>query len=124
MAVKVTWTKAPSCMDQETTCKTRLRVTAANTGRLPVKVVEMGIRYPRRNQVEFETLARLGVVLEPSEEACAYFEINQMKGLPRYDIIFVKDDKGNMYYPDLRLAARIGRFLWWQFGFCPITGKN
>ncbi len=124
MAVKVTWTKAPSCMDQEAASKTRLRVTAANTGRLPVKVTEMGIRYPRRNQVEFETLERLGMVLAPSEEASAYFEIHQMKGLPRYDIIFVKDDRGKAYYPDLPLAARIGRFLWWQFGSCPITEKK
>lgn len=116
MAVKVTWTKAPSCVDKETTSSTKLRVTAVNTGKSPVKITEIGIRYPRRNPVEFETLELMGMVLDPSEEASAYFEIHQLKGLPRYDTIFAKDDTGKMYYPDLSIAARIGRFLWWQIG--------
>ncbi len=66
--------------------------------------------------MEFETLELMGMVLEPSEEASAYFEIHQLKGLPRYDTIFAKDDTGKMYYPELSIAAKIGRFLWWQFG--------
>ncbi len=116
MAVKVTWDRAPSCTDQEITCKTRVRVTVKNTGRAAVKIVEIGVRYPRRNQVQFATLEPLEVVLAPREEACAYFEIHQMRGLTRYDIIFAADCSGKKYYPDLRPAARIGRFLWWQFG--------
>ena len=120
MAVKVSWTKAPSCVDKEIPSGTRLRVTAANTGKSPVKITEMGIRFPKRNRVEFETLELMGMVLEPSEEASAYFEIHQMKGLTRYDTFFAKDDTGKVYYQDLSFAAKIGRFLWWQFGPFPI----
>jgi hypothetical protein len=120
LAVKVTWAKAPSCTERETPCKTRLRVTAANTGKAAVKITEMGIRYPKKNRVEFETLERLDMVLGPSEEGVAYFEFQHMKDLPRYDTIFVKDDTGAVYYPDSSFAARIGRFLWWRFGSCPI----
>ena len=120
MAVKVSWIKAPSCTDGQTTGKTRLRVTAANTGRTTVKISEMGIRYPRRSRVEFETLERLGMVLEPSEEAHAYFEFSQIKSMPRFDIFFAKDDTGKIYYQDLSFTAKLGRFLWWQFGSGPV----
>lgn len=120
----MTWARAPACMDQETACKTRVRVTVANTGKTTVKITELGIRYPRRNRIKFATLEQLGMVLEPSAEASAYFDIHQIKGLPRYDIIFAKDGRGKKYYPDLSLAEGIGRFLWWQFGSCPITEKK
>lgn len=117
MAVKITWIKAPSCMDQESPCKTRLRITAANTGNSPVKITEIGIRHPRKSRLEFETIERLGILLGPSEEASAYLERDQIKGLQRYDTIFAKDDTGVMYYPGTGLAAKISRFLWWRFGF-------
>ena len=117
MAVTVTWANAPSCRDQENACQTRVRVSVANTGKAAVKITEIGVRYPRRNRVEFTTLERLGMVLAPAEEASAYFDIHQMKGLPRYDIIYAEDDTGRKHYPDLGLAAGIGRFLWWQFGY-------
>jgi hypothetical protein len=117
LAVKITWTKAPSCTDQETPCKTHLRVTAANKGNSPVKITEIGIRHPRKSRLEFETIERLGILLEPSEEASAYLDRDQINGLQRYDTIFAKDDTGVMYYPSIGLAAKISRFLWWRFGF-------
>jgi hypothetical protein len=116
LAVKITWTKAPSCTDQESLCKTRLRVTATNRGNSPVKITEIGIRHPRKSRLEFETIERLEILLGPSEEASAYFERDQISGLQRNDTIFVKDDTGTMYYPDTGLTAKISRFLWWRFG--------
>jgi hypothetical protein len=116
LAVKITWTKAPSCTDQELPCKTRLRITAANTGYTPVRITEIGIRRPRKSQSEFETIERLDIVLQPSEEASAYLERDQIKELQRYDTIFAKDDTGVRHYPGTGLAAKISRFLWWQFG--------
>lgn len=116
MAVKITWTIAPSCTDQESPSKTRLRIATANTGNSPVKITEIGIRHPRNSGLEFETIERLEILLGPSEEASAYFERDQINGLQRYDTIFAKDDTGAMYYPDTGLAAKISRFLWWRFG--------
>jgi hypothetical protein len=120
LTVKITWTKAPSCAEKETPCKTRLRLSAVNMGNSPMEITEMGIRYPRRTRVGFVTIDHPGIVLGPSEEACVYFEIEQMKNLPRYDTFFVKDEAGKIYYPDAGFAARISRFLWWHFGFHPI----
>ncbi len=117
MALKITWAKAPSCMDQESPCKTRLRVTTTNTGNSPVIIKEIGIRHPRKSRLEFETIERLGILLGPSEEASAYLERDQINGLHRYDSIFAKDDTGVIYYPGTGLAAKISRFLWWRFGF-------
>ncbi|NLJ76736.1 MAG: hypothetical protein GX325_05700 [Peptococcaceae bacterium] len=122
MAVKVTWTRAPSCMDQEVACKTRVRVTVTNTEKTAVKICELGARYPRRNRVGIITLETWEVVLEPKTEASAYLDIHQMRSLPRYDIIFAKSDNGRKYYPDVPFFSRIKRFLWWQLGFCP--GEN
>ena len=116
MALKITWTKAPACTDQDSPCKTRLRVTAANTGNSPVIITEIGIRHPRKSRLEFETIERLGILLGPSEEASTYLERNQIKGLQRYDTIFAKDDTGVKYYACTGFAAKISRFLWWRFG--------
>lgn len=44
MAVKVSWIKAPSAWIKRPPSKTRLRVTAANTGKSTLKITEMGIR--------------------------------------------------------------------------------
>lgn len=120
MAVKVTWARAPTCMDQEVACKTRVRVTVTNTGKTAVEISEIGARYPRRNRVGTATLETWKIVLEPKTEASAYLDIHQMRNLPRYDIIFAKGDNGRKYYPVVPFISRIGRFLWWQFGFCPI----
>jgi hypothetical protein len=122
LAVKITWTKAPSCTDQELPCKTRLRITVANTGNSPVRITEIGIRHPRKSRPEFETIERLELLLGPSEEASTYLVRDQINGLQRYDTIFAKDDAGVRYYPGTGLAAKISRFLWWNFGFETMKG--
>ena len=116
MSVKITWTIAPCCTDQELPCKTHLRITAANTGNSPVNITEIGIRHTRKSRLEFETIERLGILLGPSEEASTYLERDQIKGLQRYDTIFAKDDTGVKYYACTGFAAKISRFLWWRFG--------
>lgn len=116
MAIKVSWTKAASCEEKETPCKSRLRITAVNEGDTPVEISGMGIRYPKRSGLHSEIIVPLSLILGPSEEASVYFEIQHFKGFHRYDTIFVRDGAGKMYYPDVNLFEKIGRFLWWHFG--------
>lgn len=119
MAIKVNWAKAPSCVDQETPCKTRLRITAVNKGNTPAKIAGMGIRYPKRSGLPSKIIMPMEQVLGPSEEASVYFEIEHFKGFYCYDAIFAQDSAGKMHYPDISLFKKIGRFLWWHLSVAP-----
>jgi len=123
MAIKVSWTKALSCVDKETPCKTRLRITAVNKGNTPAQIAGMGIRYPRRSGLPSQIIMPIAQVLGPSEEASVYFTIEDFKGFYRYDAIFAQDSAGKMYYPDTSLFKKIDRFLWWHFGSAPYNEK-
>ncbi len=124
MTLKVSWMKAASCVDKETPCKTRLRITAVNKGNTPVTVAGMGIRYPRRSGLPSKIIISLKQVLAPSEEASVYFEIEHFKGVYRYDAIFAQDSAGKMYYPETNLLKRINRFFWWHFSRSPYREKE
>ncbi|WP_334110827.1 hypothetical protein [Thermodesulfitimonas autotrophica] len=111
----------PITFETEKVASDRLYIEAVNVGLTPVKIVNIGLRCPRRLGVKFLIInPEAGVlprVLMPSESVQVWTPTQNLrdKGINRFDIGIACDSSGRLHYEKARPWRALTRFLWWHF---------
>lgn len=114
------WAPNPFTGKAERIFSNRLYITAVNIGTVPVKVTNIGFRFPKKygyGMINPEP-GVLPKVLMPSEEVSVWTDVQTLrdKGITKFDIAIVIDSAGRCYYPKVGIKRKIERFIWWNFG--------
>jgi len=98
----------------------RLYITATNTGNIPVNIISMELKMPKRYGKDLFIVPEINTIpkiIMPSEQVSVWTDALDLEkmGVKEFNICCAYDSCGRVYYCKTTLFKRISRFWWWKF---------